>query len=63
MPEPALLNQCRLCGSKDLRLCMSDGRHSDLHYYQCGNCTLWNYDISLGMDQTQYTEHYVSPNC
>jgi SAM-dependent methyltransferase len=60
-PEAALLNQCRLCGSEDLRLCMSDGRHSDLHYYQCRNCTLWNYDISLGMDQTQYTERYVSP--
>lgn len=40
---------------------MSDGRHSDLHYYQCQVCSLWNYDISLGMDQTQYTERYVSP--
>ncbi|MGB5246831.1 MAG: class I SAM-dependent methyltransferase [Woeseia sp.] len=40
---------------------MSDGRNSDLHYYRCGNCSLWNYDMSLGMDQTQYTQRYVSP--
>jgi len=40
---------------------MSDGRNSDLHYYQCQDCLLWNYDMSLGMDQTQYTVRYVSP--
>lgn len=56
-----MLDQCRLCGSPRLRLCMSDGRNSDLHYYQCQDCALWNYDTSLGMDQSQYTERYVSP--
>lgn len=56
-----MLDRCRLCGSPDLRLCMSDGRLSNLHYYRCGNCSLWNYDMSLGMDQSQYTERYVSP--
>ncbi len=56
-----MLEQCRLCGSSDLSLCMSDGRNSDLHYYRCGNCALWNYDMSLGVDQSQYTERYVSP--
>ena len=40
---------------------MTDGRNSDLLYYRCGNCSLWNYDVSLGVDQTQYTERYVSP--
>tara|TARA_R110002111_G_scaffold163012_1_gene229348 strand:- start:266 stop:1009 length:744 start_codon:yes stop_codon:yes gene_type:complete len=40
---------------------MSDGRNSDLHYYKCADCALWNYDIGLGMDQSQYTERYVSP--
>lgn len=56
-----MLSRCRLCGSNKLHLCMSDGRHSDLHYYRCGDCALWNYDISLGTDQSQYTERYVSP--
>lgn len=56
-----MLEQCRLCGSNNLSLCMSDGRNSDLHYYRCEGCGLWNYDLSLGLDQTQYTEHYVSP--
>lgn len=56
-----MLDKCRLCGSTELRLCMSDGRNSDLHYYQCQNCAMWNYDTSLGTDQSQYTEQYVSP--
>ena len=56
-----MLEKCRLCGSSDLRLCMSDGRHSNLHYYQCQVCSLWNYDLSLGVDQSQYTVRYVSP--
>ncbi len=56
-----MIDQCRLCGSPNLRLCMSDGRYSDLNYYRCENCSLWNYDIDLGLDQTQYTERYVSP--
>lgn len=56
-----MLDRCRLCGSRQLRLCMSDGRHGDLHYYRCEHCQLWNYDLALGTDQTQYTERYVSP--
>lgn len=56
-----MLDQCRLCGGSRLSLCMSDGRDSNLHYYRCQDCALWNYDIALGMDQSQYTERYVSP--
>lgn len=56
-----MIDRCRLCGGSRLSLCMSDGRNSDLHYYQCQDCALWNYDISLGVDQSQYTERYVSP--
>lgn len=52
---------CRLCGSHDLQLWMSDGPNRKLHYYRCRNCRLWNYDLSLGLDQTQYTEKYTSP--
>lgn len=40
---------------------MRDGRNRDLDYYKCSNCTLWNYDLDCGLDQTQYTETYVSP--
>ncbi len=56
-----MLQECRLCGSDDLTLWMRDGRNSDLDYYRCGNCTLWNYDLDCGLDQSQYTETYVSP--
>lgn len=52
---------CRLCGSDELQLHMSDGRDRNLDYYRCRNCGLWNYDLSHGLDQTQYTEVFVSP--
>ena len=56
-----MLATCRLCGSSDLVLWMTDGRTQDLNYYRCRNCTLWNYDMSLGTDQIQYMETYISP--
>lgn len=56
-----MIESCRLCGSNELRLWMRDGRNRDLHFYRCENCTLWNYDLDCGVDQTQYTETYVSP--
>ena len=57
-----MISACRLCGSDDLTLWMRDGRNADLNYYKCGNCALWNYDLDCGLDQTQYTETYVSPS-
>ena len=59
--EILMISACRLCGSDDLVLWMRDGHNVDLDYYKCGNCTLWNYDLDCGLDQTQYTETYVSP--
>jgi len=56
-----MLERCRLCGSDKLRLWMTDGRNCDLNYYKCSDCSLWNYDLSLGMGQEQYVERYVSP--
>lgn len=56
-----MIESCRLCGSDDLTLWMRDGRKRNLHFYRCGNCTLWNYDLDCGVDQTQYTQKYVSP--
>lgn len=56
-----MIEQCRLCGSNDLRAWMKDGRNRDLVYYRCGSCSLWNYDLDCGVDQTQYTEVYISP--
>ena len=56
-----MISSCRLCGSEDLMLWMTDGHDVNLNYYKCGNCTLWNYDLDCGTDQTQYTEVYVSP--
>jgi len=40
---------------------MTDGLARNLNYYQCDNCSLWNYDLECGVDQTQYTEVYASP--
>ncbi len=56
-----MISECRLCGSEDLTLWMREGRNADLDYYKCGNCTLWNYDLDCGLDQSQYTDIYVSP--
>ena len=53
--------ECRVCGGSNLRLHMTDGRNRDLPYYRCSDCRLWNYDLSKGLDQTQYTESFVSP--
>lgn len=57
-----MLTACRLCGSPDLTLWMRDGRNRDLDYCRCGNCPLWNDDLDCGMDQSQYTAKYVSPD-
>lgn len=56
-----MLQKCRLCGSDDLTLWMRDGHSCDLDYYKCGHCALWNYDLDCGLDQSQYTETYISP--
>ncbi len=56
-----MIENCRLCGSSNLRPWMRDGRNRDLVYYKCDDCALWNYDLDCGVDQTQYTEVYVSP--
>ena len=56
-----MISKCRLCGSSNLRPWMKDGRNRDLVYYRCEDCSLWNYDLDCGVDQTQYTEVYVSP--
>lgn len=56
-----MIDQCRLCGGDDLRQWMLDGHNRDLVYYKCANCSLWNYDLDCGVDQSQYTETYVSP--
>jgi len=56
-----MISECRLCGGSNLRPWMQDGRNRDLVYYRCGDCALWNYDLDCGVDQTQYTEVYISP--
>ena len=56
-----MISECRLCGGTNLRPWMKDGRNRDLVYYKCDDCSLWNYDLDCGVDQTQYTEVYVRP--
>ncbi len=36
----------------------SDGRY---RYYKCPNCSLVNYDLATGLDQTQYEATHVDP--
>ena len=57
-----MISNCRLCGSSSLQPWMRDGRDRNLVYYKCDDCSLWNYDLDCGVDQTQYTEVYVSPH-
>jgi len=57
-----VINNCRLCGCSDMSLVMTDGLDRNLNYYRCENCSLWNYDLECGLDQTQYTEIYTSPS-
>ena len=54
--KPKAPFRCRLCGSSDLHLYYTLGAREQFHYYKCGSCRLVNYDISGGLDQTQYTE-------
>jgi SAM-dependent methyltransferase len=56
-----MISECRLCGGSNLRPWMRDGRDRNLVYYRCDDCSLWNYDLDCGVDQTQYTEVYISP--
>lgn len=55
-----MLESCRLCGGDRLVVWMREGRNRDLLYYKCRDCSLWNYDLDCGTDQTQFTEEYVS---
>jgi SAM-dependent methyltransferase len=52
---------CRLCGGKDLRLFYTLGNDHRFRYYRCAACGLANYDLSGGIDQTQYTSVIIDP--
>ena len=47
---------CRLCGDTDLKLFYSLGQRGQFKYFRCRNCTLVNYDLSGGLDQSQYID-------
>jgi SAM-dependent methyltransferase len=52
---------CRLCGGRDLRLYYTLGNEGQCRYYRCERCTLVNYDLAGGLDQTQYTAEWIDP--
>lgn len=61
-----MVENCRVCNSKDLKLYFVDGYEGRLKYYRCGHCKLLNYDLDYGLDQTQYTENFEpadTPDC
>jgi 2-polyprenyl-3-methyl-5-hydroxy-6-metoxy-1,4-benzoquinol methylase len=52
---------CRLCGEAGLRLYYTLGSDGRFKYYKCPTCTLVNYDLATGLDQTQYDVTHVDP--
>lgn len=52
---------CRLCGAGGLKLLYTLGNQRQCRYYRCAACGLVNYDLSGGLDQTQYTAVLVDP--
>lgn len=52
---------CRLCGGEDLVLYYTLGNSGQCRYYRCRGCGLVNYDLSGGLDQTQYATERVDP--
>ncbi len=56
-----MMQECRLCGSKQLKLSYTQGNKNQYKYYRCVNCNLINYDLETGLNQGKYAEHYPSP--
>ena len=50
---------CRLCAASGLILYYTLGSDGRFKYYKCPNCALVNYDLSTGLDQTQYEASHV----
>ena len=52
---------CRLCGESGLIMYYALGSDERFKYYKCPNCTLVNYDLATGLDQTQYEASNINP--
>lgn len=52
---------CRVCGSAQLVLDYTLGNQAEFEYYRCQNCRLVVYDMSAGLDQTQYEYAFIDP--
>jgi SAM-dependent methyltransferase len=52
---------CRVCGMTGLKLYYTLGSDHRFRHYKCPNCGLVNYDLSTGLDQTQYEDTYRDP--
>jgi len=52
---------CRLCGEQQLSLYYTLGNEGQCKYYKCPKCTLVNYDLTAGLDQTQYEASHIDP--
>jgi 2-polyprenyl-3-methyl-5-hydroxy-6-metoxy-1,4-benzoquinol methylase len=52
---------CRVCGSSELRLYYTLGADHRFRHYKCPTCGLVNYDLTTGLDQTQYEDTYHDP--
>lgn len=52
---------CRLCGESELSLYYTLGCDGRFRYFKCSNCTLVNYDLATGLDQTQYEASHIDP--
>ena len=57
-----MIEHCRVCNSRNLKLYFVDGYEGRLKYYRCAQCKLLNYDLDFGLDQSQYTAKFESAN-
>ena len=60
--EAAASFSCRLCDGHELRLYYAQGNDGRFRYYKCAQCGLVNLDLAnVGLDQEQYTDHWINP--
>ncbi len=53
--------RCRHCGEPLRHLYYTQGNSGEFRFYRCAVCTLVNYDMSGGLDQTKYAVEFPDP--
>ena len=56
-----MVSNCRLCGSKNLKLYYTQGNRDQYKFYKCMDCKLVNYDLCTGLHQEKYARAPIDP--